>query len=607
MSPPGAMKVLASTLAVLAGLAAGPLAAQPLDTAFTYQGRLQDAGAPANGPYDFRFILFDAAVGGAQVGPIVFRDDVVLADGLFTVSLDFGTSAFTGAKRWLDVSVRPGASGGAYTPLSERQELQSAPHSAFSLRTTWTGIAGKPAGFADDVDNDSGGTVTSVGTGAGLTGGPISSTGTVAVAAGGITTALLADAAVTSPKIANGAVGLAQINTGEVQARVGATCPPGQYLRGINPNGTVLCEPMPFVPNLITTVDDQPVNVVGLYSSIAIGADGLPVISYYDFTQGVLKAARCGNAGCSEGNTLAFVDSNLNDVGAYTSIAIGADGLPIISYYDATFGRLKVAKCGNMGCSANNLRNWVDVNANDVGQFTSIAIGADGLPVISYYDATVGDLRVAHCGDAGCTAGNTISIVDASSNVGTDTSIAIGTDGFPIISYRDVAAGDLKVAHCGNAACSAGNTVVTVDPVNDAGYETSIAIGADGLPVISYNDLNNLKVAHCGNTACTAGNTVATVDPGSSRGWFTSIAIGTDGLPVVSYQDAAAGALKVAHCGDKACTAANALTTVDAPPANSVGPFTSIEIGADGLPIVSYWDNTAGALKAAKCVTRTCQ
>ena len=63
------MKVLAWTLAVLAGLLAGPLAAQPLGTAFTYQGRLQDGGAPANGPYDFRFMLFDGPAAGSQVGP----------------------------------------------------------------------------------------------------------------------------------------------------------------------------------------------------------------------------------------------------------------------------------------------------------------------------------------------------------------------------------------------------------------------------------------------------------------------------------------------------------------------------------------------------------
>jgi hypothetical protein len=37
-------------------------------SAFTYQGHLNDGGAAANGTYDLRFALFDAANGGNQVG-----------------------------------------------------------------------------------------------------------------------------------------------------------------------------------------------------------------------------------------------------------------------------------------------------------------------------------------------------------------------------------------------------------------------------------------------------------------------------------------------------------------------------------------------------------
>lgn len=63
-------------LLVLAGAAAAqePDGGQPdsmlanVGTAFTYQGRLVDAGNPAAGVYDFQFRLFDAAGGGSQIG-----------------------------------------------------------------------------------------------------------------------------------------------------------------------------------------------------------------------------------------------------------------------------------------------------------------------------------------------------------------------------------------------------------------------------------------------------------------------------------------------------------------------------------------------------------
>ena len=43
-----------------------------------------------------------------------------------------------------------------------------------------------------------------------------------------------------------------------------------------------------------------------------------------------------------------------------------------------------------------------DGGGDDVGRDTSIAIGTDGLPVISYFDDVSDDLEVAHCNDPLC-------------------------------------------------------------------------------------------------------------------------------------------------------------------------------------------------------------
>jgi hypothetical protein len=107
--------------------------AQAVSTAFTYQGRLTDGGSPANGEYDFRFMLYDAATAGSQVGSTVLKGNTDVTDGLFTVELDFGSGIFTGGARYLAIGVRPGSSTGAYTTLLPRQALTPAPY-ALSLR-----------------------------------------------------------------------------------------------------------------------------------------------------------------------------------------------------------------------------------------------------------------------------------------------------------------------------------------------------------------------------------------------------------------------------------------------------------------------------------------
>lgn len=96
-------------------------------SAFTYQGQLSNAGQPANGDYDLRVALYDAAMGGGQVGPLLTNTAVRAVNGAFTTSFDFGVDAFPGAARWLELAVRP-AAGGAFTGLSPRQALTPAPY-----------------------------------------------------------------------------------------------------------------------------------------------------------------------------------------------------------------------------------------------------------------------------------------------------------------------------------------------------------------------------------------------------------------------------------------------------------------------------------------------
>jgi preprotein translocase subunit Sec61beta len=353
------------------------------------------------------------------------------------------------------------------------------------------------------------------------------------------------------------------------------------------------------LPFAITMLDSN--GFVGQYTAITSGADGLPLIAYHDFDNKALKVAHCRDAACTAADF-----TTIDTVGAeqVASITIGRDGFGLISYYDfdGTDGDLKVAHCSNAACSA-FVRTPIDT-AGDVGLDSSIAIGTDGFGLISYYDASNGDLKVAHCSNTACTASTAVTI-DSDNDVGQYTSIAIGTDGLGLISYQNVTAIDLRVAHCNDSACSTATPTGFATAVND-GATTSLAIGNDGLGIISYWEQTNgdLKVRHCTNVACTTTDAIANVDTGGNVGHYTSLTIGADGFALISYQDFTNLNLKVAHCLSASC-ATFQVTTVDATD-ESVGRYSSITIGADGLGIISYYDASNTNLKVVHCANAGC-
>ena len=124
-------------------------------TSFTYQGRLNDGGAPANGNYDLQFALFDSLSGGTQIGTTQSNPNVAVSGGIFTVQLNFGASAFPGATRFLEISAR--LSGAAsLTTLSPRQQITSTPYAIRSLSASSADavtVNGVPSGSGNYIQN----------------------------------------------------------------------------------------------------------------------------------------------------------------------------------------------------------------------------------------------------------------------------------------------------------------------------------------------------------------------------------------------------------------------------------------------------------------------
>lgn len=102
--------------------------AVPLGTAFTYQGELRSGGTVATGLHDFEACLFDVAEPDPDpaLACLTVEDQPLDAAGRFTLQLDFG-DGFDGTTRHLELRVRPGASGAAYTALLPRQAIRRHP------------------------------------------------------------------------------------------------------------------------------------------------------------------------------------------------------------------------------------------------------------------------------------------------------------------------------------------------------------------------------------------------------------------------------------------------------------------------------------------------
>jgi hypothetical protein len=128
------MKNLFARFALAAVLGSLFITLQPVlaqGTAFTYQGRLNVNGTPANGSFDLTFSLFETNSGGtAAAGPVTNLATAV-SNGLFTTTIDFGAAAFNGLNNWLQIAARTNG-GSAFSTLAPRQRITPAPYAIYS-------------------------------------------------------------------------------------------------------------------------------------------------------------------------------------------------------------------------------------------------------------------------------------------------------------------------------------------------------------------------------------------------------------------------------------------------------------------------------------------
>ncbi len=113
-------------------------------TAFTYQGRLTDNGEPANGTYDILFRPFGVFTGGSQL-TIPNTRFVIVSNGFFTTTMDFGPLIFDGDPVYLQLEVRTNG-GPGYATLTPRQPLTPTPYAIHARGASWSNLTGVAVG-----------------------------------------------------------------------------------------------------------------------------------------------------------------------------------------------------------------------------------------------------------------------------------------------------------------------------------------------------------------------------------------------------------------------------------------------------------------------------
>jgi len=254
--------------------------------------------------------------------------------------------------------------------------------------------------------------------------------------------AFTSSSAGTNPSIAVAADGLPMIATGPGS---------GGTLRLIK-CGNAACSS----GNVINTVAGVIGLLSGVQTSLALAPDGLPAIAFSGPSpMHEVSFVKCRNASCTDIGQGGVSVTPSHAEGQFVSLTFGEDGLPVMSYaLGSLLNQIGLTKCGTPDCLGQT-NKVLDATSASVGKHSAITVGVDGVPVVSYYDATNGELKVARCSDPSCSGvSNAVSVTNVAADVGQYTSIGIAGDGLPIISYYDVTNGDLKVAKCTNVFCS---------------------------------------------------------------------------------------------------------------------------------------------------------
>lgn len=227
-----------------------------------------------------------------------------------------------------------------------------------------------------------------------------------------------------------------------------------------------------------------------------------------------------------------------------TTMVFSPDGTPYLAFKDQANGRRVAVKRLN---SAGTGWERVGGSAVSPGWVTnfSLAFGPDGRPYVAYGNSSDGKKANVKRLNARGTAWESVGDTSPSWAPGfsegevDEVSLAFGSDGKPIVAFKDVVNGSRATVMRLNAAGTGW------DLVGPAGFSegqvgsVSLAVGPGNQPYVAFGDAAKSYKATVMrlNSAGTAWETVGSSGISAGSATQLSIAFSPDGAPFVAYQD----------------------------------------------------------------------
>ncbi|MET0556545.1 MAG: Calx-beta domain-containing protein [Vicinamibacteria bacterium] len=228
---------------------------------------------------------------------------------------------------------------------------------------------------------------------------------------------------------------------------------------------------------------------------VGVGGDGLPILAYSPAGLG-LRVAHCDDAACGSATVTTYEGS----VGV--SLTIGGDGRALVAA-SSSGASVRIYHCADAACTTATVGIIFGVpSGGPAGQSVidpSLTTRPDGTGLVAVtraYNSGLSRVELFRCVDAGCTdpAGASFGI-----DFAVAPSLALTTDDRVVVAFHAAVPStpQLKATSC--AVGHTGCTIQTIDAPG-IGQQPEIAVDPAGIGLVSYRDeaSGDLRVAYLG-------------------------------------------------------------------------------------------------------------